>query len=119
MTQPGVQRREPKASSTSLDAQEKVASYRRAGVREYVVWRTEDGAVDWWVLEEDEYRRLPASKDGVLRSRVFAGLWLDAKAMLARDGARVLASLQQGLQTPEHKQFVEELAKQSPAIEKP
>jgi Uma2 family endonuclease len=101
------------ASSASLDAQEKVASYRRAGVREYVVWRTEDGAVDWWVLEEDEYRRLPAGEDGVLRSRVFPGLWLDAKAMLGRDGVRLLSVLQQGLQTAEHKQFVEELAKRS------
>src|SRR6266498_416147 len=30
------------ASSVSLDVREKLASYRRAGVREYIVWRTED-----------------------------------------------------------------------------
>jgi Uma2 family endonuclease len=44
------------ASSASLDARKKLVSYRRAGVREYLLWRTGDGAVDWWVLEEDEYR---------------------------------------------------------------
>ncbi len=101
------------ASSASLDAQEKVASYRRAGVKEYVVWRTEDGEIDWWILEEDEYRRLPAGEDGVLRSGVFPGLWLDAAALLARDGAHLLSTLQQGLQTPEHKRFIGELAKRA------
>jgi Uma2 family endonuclease len=39
------------ASSASLDAREKLACYRRAGAREYLLWRTEDEAVDWWVLE--------------------------------------------------------------------
>jgi Uma2 family endonuclease len=98
------------ASSASLDAREKVASYRRAGVLEYVVFRTEDDALDWWVLEDDEYR--PASPDdqGVIRSRVCAGLWLDTRALLDRDGARVLAVLQQGIQSPEHARFVEDLA---------
>jgi Uma2 family endonuclease len=47
------------ASSVSLDAREKLASYRRAGVRECVIWRTEEEAVDWWVLEDDEYHPLP------------------------------------------------------------
>lgn len=98
------------ASSASLDAQEKVASYRRAGVKEYVVWRTEDGEIDWWILEEDEYRTLPADQDGVVRSHVLPGLWLNAAALLARDGAHLLSTLQQGLRTTEHNQFVEELA---------
>jgi Uma2 family endonuclease len=101
------------ASSASLDAQEKVASYRRAGVKEYLIWRTEDGEIDWWILEEDEYRRLQAGEDGVLRSRVFPGLWIETKALLARDGARLLLVLQQGLRSPEHKAFEEELARRS------
>src|SRR5438552_2140608 len=76
------------ASSASLDVREKLASYRRAGVREYLVWRTEDETVDWWKLEEDEYRLLPAGEDGVVRSRIFPGLWLDTAALLAGDGAK-------------------------------
>ena len=46
----------------------------RLGVSEYLVWRTEDEAIDWWALEEDEYRPLPVDAAGSLRSRVFPGL---------------------------------------------
>ena len=95
------------ASSASLDAREKLASYRRAGVREYLVWRTEDNALDWWTLQEDEYRPLSAGADGIIRSRVFPGLWLDPKAMLARDGTKLLAVLHEGLQSAEHRAFIE------------
>lgn len=35
---------------------DKWRTYRRAGVLEYLLWRTEDGAVDWWVLEEEQTR---------------------------------------------------------------
>jgi Uma2 family endonuclease len=99
------------ASSASLDVREKLASYRRAGVREYLVWRTEDEAVDWWALEEDEYRPLVADAKGVLRSKVFPGLWLDPQALLAGDGARLMAKLQEGLQSAEHAAFAAELKK--------
>src|SRR5437762_5868582 len=99
------------ASNVSLDVREKLDSYRRSGVREYVVWRTEDEAVDWWALEEDEFRPLPAEGDGTLRSRVFPGLWLDIGALLAGDGPRVMAKLQEGLQSAEHAAFVAELQK--------
>jgi len=99
------------ASSVSLDVREKLASYRRAGVREYIVWRTEDEAVDWWALEEDEFRPLPAEADGTLRSRVFPGLWLDVRALLTGDGPRVMAKLQEGLQSGEHAAFIAEMQK--------
>jgi len=101
------------ASSASLDVREKLATYRRAGVREYLVWRTEDEAIDWWILEEDEYRPLPVGADGVVRSRIFPGLWLDTSALLAEDGAKVMAKLQEGLQSPEHTSFVAELQRRS------
>ena len=94
------------ASSASLDVREKLAGYRRAGVREYLVWRTEDAAVDWWVLEEDEYRPLPPNAQGILRSRIFPGLWLDVEALLASDGPRVMAVLRRGLKSRAHSAFV-------------
>jgi Uma2 family endonuclease len=99
------------ASSASLDTREKLGTYRRAGVREYIVWRTDDGAVDWWILEEDEYRSLPAAADGTLRSRFLPGLWLDVKALLVRDGAAVMAKLREGLDSAEHTAFVEALTR--------
>jgi hypothetical protein len=51
--------------------------------------------------------------DGIFRSRVFPGLWLDADAVLANQRKRVLAILEQGLATPEHASFVAKLEKQS------
>ncbi len=101
------------ASSASLDGREKLASYRRAGVREYLVWRTEDQAVDWWVLQDDEYRPLEPRADGVLCSRVFPGLWLDTRALLGGNSTQVLACLQAGLATAEHAAFVAELGKRA------
>jgi Uma2 family endonuclease len=101
------------ASTASLDAREKLASYRRAGVLEYLLWRTADATVDWFILQEDEYRPLPAGAEGVLRSRVFPGLWLDPAALLAEDGARVLTKLEEGLQSAEHASFVTELQRRA------
>ncbi len=80
------------ASSVSRDVREKLASYRRAGVREYLLWRVMDGEIDWFVLEGNEYRLLPM-EDGLLRSCVFPGLVLPVAAALAGDRAAVLEAL--------------------------
>ena len=96
-------------SSVSYDLGPKLAAYARNGIREYIVWRTEDEAIDWFVLRNDGYEPLAPGPDGVTRSEVFPGLWLDAAAMAARDATRVNAALQQGLQSSEHARFVAEL----------
>ena len=98
------------ASSVSVDVNAKLDSYRRAGVREYLVWRTEDECVDWWELVEDEFRHVPAHDAGILRSGVFPGLWLDSEALLDLDGARVLAKLHEGLCSAAHAEFAAGLA---------
>ena len=103
------------ASTASIDARDKLNAYRRSGVLEYLLWRTEDAALDWWALEQDEYRLLPEDSGGLLRSRVFPGLWLDRSALLKADGPRLLRTLQAGLNDTGHGEFVEALhAKQSP-----
>jgi Uma2 family endonuclease len=101
---------EVSATSASYDLHSKLAAYRRNGVCEYIVWRTLDGAVDWFVLSDDEYKPLPPDPGGVLRSRVFPGLWLDPAALLRDDMARVLAVAEQGIASPEHAAFVAEMA---------
>jgi hypothetical protein len=53
---------------------------------------------------------LAAGSDGVFRSEVFPGLWLDAAALLRRDRRRLLSVLRQGLNTTEHATFVTRLA---------
>jgi len=97
------------ASSASLDAREKFDSYRRARVREYLLWRFGDETVNWWALEEDEYRPLPVAADGAIHSRIFPGLWLATAALVAGDGPAVMARLHLGLQSPAHNDFVSEL----------
>lgn len=85
------------ASSVSIDTREKLRAYRCAGVKEYIVWRTQDEAIDWWQLVEDDYLPLPPDADGILRSRCFPGLWLNAEALLRHDGAALLDTLNAGL----------------------
>jgi Uma2 family endonuclease len=94
------------ASSASYDLHEKKRVYRRVGVKEYLVWRVLDRAVDWFVQREGKYLPLSPGEDGVYRSEVFPGLWLDAAALIHGDLAAVGQVLQQGLTSPEHQAFV-------------
>jgi Uma2 family endonuclease len=97
------------SSSVSFDLGRKSDVYRRSGVREYVVWRVVDGQLDWFVNHEGRFERLAPAADGILRSTVFPGLWLDPTALLRGDQATVIAILQQGLNSPEHADFVAQL----------
>lgn len=81
------------ASSASYDLHEKLRAYRRNGVLEYVVWRTVDGAVDWFRLHEGEYARVEPDASGVIESEVFPGLRLHVPKLLAGDIAGVLAEV--------------------------
>ncbi|MBN9119946.1 MAG: Uma2 family endonuclease [Planctomycetes bacterium] len=87
--------------------------YRKFGVREYIVWRVGDRALDWFVLRSGVYWPLAPGSDGIVRSEVFPGLWLDPTALIAGDAARVLAVAQQGHGSPEHTAFVQELARRA------
>jgi Uma2 family endonuclease len=97
------------ASSASYDLHDKLNAYRRNGVREYVVWRVYDQAIDWFVLREGKYDRLSLTPEGLYQSEVFPGLWLDPAALLRGDLALVLQVVQRGLATPEHARFVNRL----------
>ncbi|HET6386650.1 MAG TPA: Uma2 family endonuclease [Armatimonadota bacterium] len=97
------------ASSASYDLHVKLQVYRERGIREYIVWRIYDGAIDWFTLRGDSYEPLQPGSDGILRSEVFPGLWLDPAALIAGDGPRLMAVLQQGIGSPEHAAFVERL----------
>jgi Uma2 family endonuclease len=101
---------EVSASSASYDLHEKKAVYLRHGVREYLVWRVLERQVDWFVLREGSYVGPAAGPDGVLRSEVFPGLWLDVAALLRGDGKAVRHVLEQGMATREHAEFVARLS---------
>ena len=97
------------ASSASYDLHAKLDVYQRARIPEYLVWRTYDGALDWFVLHGRKYQPLQASADGIVRSKVFPGLWVDPAALLRSDLASVLNVLQKGLASLEHVKFVSRL----------
>jgi Uma2 family endonuclease len=100
-------------SSTAYDLNQKLAVYQEAGVREYLAVLMREGQVRWHRLS-GRFEVLPAPADGVYRSAVFAGLWLDAGALLAGDMTRVVAVLNDGLRSPEHAAFVAQLASRRP-----
>jgi Uma2 family endonuclease len=83
------------ASSASYDLHDKKEAYRRNQVREYIVWRVLDQAIDWFRLAAGEYVRVEPDERGVIESTTFPGLRLNVPNMLAGDLARVLAEFDQ------------------------
>jgi Uma2 family endonuclease len=100
------------ASSTAYDLHDKRRVYARNGVQEYLVVQVYEQRVDWFSLEEGVYQSLKPDDEGVLRSQVFPGLWLQADDFWAGDLAAMLAVLQQGLASAEHAAFVAQLQAQ-------
>jgi Uma2 family endonuclease len=99
------------ASSAAYDLYDKKTAYRRNGVQEYIVWKVLDQKLDWFVLQEGDYILKQPDGAGVIRSGVFPGLWLAVMALLAGDMARVLAVVQEGVNSPEHAAFMERLGR--------
>jgi Uma2 family endonuclease len=97
------------SSTASFDLNTKLHVYRRNNVREYIVWRVLDRAVDWFILREGEYQRLAPAADGSYRSEAFPGLWLEPAALIAADLSRVLEVLNRGIADPAHAAFVAHL----------
>lgn len=97
------------ASSVAIDTGSKMQVYRRNGVLEYVIWQSYENQLEWFVLSNDAYQLLTPDADGILRSRVFPGLWLVVEALLSNQMVRVLEVLQAGLQSEKHERFVKQL----------
>jgi hypothetical protein len=97
------------ASSVSYDLHDKLDVYCDNGVREYLVWRVLDQAIDWFVLRGDRYERLPLDVGGLYKSEVLPGLWLDPAALVRGDLMSAVQTLRQGLASPEHAAFVARL----------
>ena len=93
-------------SSRAYDLNQKKGAYRRNGVREYLAWITGEQRVVWWELRDGEFQEIAPQAEGLLRSAVFPGLWLDVQALLRGDKKTVLATLRQGLDSPEHRAFL-------------
>src|SRR5262249_42257219 len=90
-----------------IDLGQKRIDYQEAGVVEYVVVDLERQELHWFHFPSG--RPIRPNRQGIWKSRVFPGLWLDGRALLAGDSAQVIAVVQQGLASAEHTRFVKRL----------
>ncbi|MDZ8051686.1 MAG: Uma2 family endonuclease [Aulosira sp. ZfuVER01] len=101
------------ASSAANDLYDKKWVYRRNGVKEYIVWQIFENKLAWFLLENGEYISLDTDATGIIKSRVFPGLWLDVEALLTGKMTQVLTVLQQGVNSQEHQDFLQRLSQKS------
>ena len=97
------------ASSAAYDLHQKLHSYRRNGIAEYLVFSVFERRTYWHCWRAGDYVLVEPEADGVLRSRALPGLWLAADRFWAGELAAVLAVLQQGIASSEHAQFLTEI----------
>ncbi len=102
---------EVSASSASYDLNQKKRVYARNGVPEYIVYLAYEQRITWFVLRDGVYVEQQPDGDGVLKGERFPGLWLLPGALLAGNLSGVLETLQQGLDSQEHKTFCAALAR--------
>lgn len=97
------------ASTASYDLHDKLEAYRKNQVKEYVVWRVHDRAIDWFIRHGDQFEKLLPGSDGLYRSEIFPGLWLDPVGMIAGDRQAVVKAVEAGIASAEHAAFVAKL----------
>jgi Uma2 family endonuclease len=101
-------------ASRFTDLGPKFDDYERVGVQQYVVRALEPDEVFWFVLRNGRLVELPPGSDGIVRSEIFPGLWLDPKALLAGDTRRLREVVDLGLAYAEHAASVARLAAFAP-----
>jgi Uma2 family endonuclease len=94
-------------TTRAIDMHQKRDDYQHAGVLEYIVLCVEEQELYWWHFPSG--RMIKASRQGISRSRVFPGLWIDGRALLARDTKRLVEVVEQGLASRAHAAFVKRL----------
>ncbi len=96
-------------SSAAIDLHAKKRDYDVNGVREYVVVVVPTKTVHWFVRGKAGFEERKPDAAGVLKSKVFPGLWLLPDAVFDRRATRLLATLRLGLASPEHAKFAAKL----------
>ena len=95
------------ASSTeSYDLHSKKRDYEVSGVCEYVVVAVRQAKVFWFIRGKHKFEETMPHDDGIIRSEVFPGLWLDPKALIEMDRTRLREITRQGCATDAHAEFV-------------
>ncbi len=97
-------------STLKKDLGPKLADYERAGVPEYIVLGIDPPAVRWHVRVDGRLVEVGPDGDGIYRSKVFPGLWLDPIALLSGNTRRLREIVDLGVATADHAAFVRKLA---------
>ncbi len=100
---------EVSGSSLSRDLGIKLDLYRQSGVGEYITVLLQPRQILWRQLARGRYREIKPGEDGLLRSLVFPGLWLDPEALWNAERS-VRTAVEKGSRSPEHAAFVRRLA---------
>ncbi len=95
-------------SSRSIDLHIKKERYAKFGVKEYIVFCVDPVLIQRFNLTSGEI--LPEDDNGVIRSEIFAGLWINARSLSTGNGKTAFETLSLGLQTSAHKAFADLLA---------
>ena len=93
-------------SSRKFDLGAKKDDYEAAGVPEYLFVGLDPFEVRWFVLLDGQYVDLPPDSDGIFRSAVFPGLWLDPMALAEGDLNKLARIVEAGIAGPDHEAFV-------------
>ena len=96
-------------STASYDLNQKKRSYLQHGVLEYLAVLTRKRQVLLFARRGRTYVSLEPDRNGVLRSEIFPGLWIDTQALVAEDRLRLRKTAAKGLRSKEHRAFVREL----------
>lgn len=96
-------------STRAIDLGPKFQAYERAGVCEYLVVTIDPQAVHWFARNGERLEPIEGGADGIYRSRVFPGLWLDPTALFGDDLDRLVQTVDAGKATPAHSEFAREL----------
>lgn len=97
-------------STLRTDLGPKLRDYERGGVAEYIVVALDPREIHWFVRREGRFERTGPDADGLYRSRVFPGLWLDPGSLFEADNRRIREVVDAGATTAEHGAFVRRLS---------
>jgi Uma2 family endonuclease len=96
-------------TTVTMDLHEKYDVYQRNGVQEYLVWQVQEQRIELFILVGGKFEKAAPDVNGILRSKAFQGFWLDTRAMINGNNATALATLQLGIESAEHTEFVKRL----------
>ncbi len=94
-------------STRAIAMNQKREDYERAGVLEYLVLCIEEQELRWFHFPSGG--EITPNRQGVSRSLVFPGLWIDVRALLEQKKTRLREVVEQGMASRAHTAFVRRL----------